>query len=408
MPGLSVTRDLQTGAGSDDIRVMIVDDSAVIRGLTARWIAEAAGVAVVATHANGRKAVEDVAISKPDVVILDIEMPEMDGLTALPLLLERHPGVVVIVSSTLSRRGAEISLRALSLGAAECIAKPDGSGRIASAAEYRRELFDMVTHLGARARARRAREGAVAAGTREQAAPARLPPEARGHLPEQATGGRAGSGPPVRRQAAEGARALRPYSSVPPRVLALGSSTGGPQALVQVLASCREVLARVPVLVVQHMPPTFTALLAEQLGRAAGLPAAEAKEGEAVVAGRIYVAPGGLHMLVACKEDAIVARLSDTPPEHFCKPAVDPLFRSVAQVFGPAALGVVLTGMGSDGGLGAAAIAASGGSVVIQDEETSVVWGMPGAVAAAGACAGIFPLPQIGGQLRELLRGSAR
>lgn len=401
----------------DRIRVMIVDDSAVVRGLMMRWIGEEPGIEVVAVHANGRTAVDDVAVSRPDVVILDIEMPEMDGLTALPLLLQRRPGLVVLVSSTLSRRGAETSLRALTLGAAECIAKPDGSGRIASAADFRRALIALVTQLGGRARRQRS-AGAPApsarpaeAPGREAAAPARAPvPDARPAearpetRPEPSHEARAA---PPRRSAAEGPP-LRPFSSVPPRVLALGSSTGGPQALTEVLTACREAAARVPVLLVQHMPPTFTALLAEQLGRVTGLPSAEARDGEEVKPGRIYVAPGGLHLTVAKEDRAVVARLRDTPPEHFCRPAVDPLFRSVAQVFGAASLGVVLTGMGSDGGLGAGAISDVGGSVLIQDEETSIVWGMPGAVRAAGACAAVLPLARIGARVSELLRGSGR
>ena len=305
----------------DDIRVMVVDDSAVIRGLTVRWLREVPGVDVVAVHANGRMAEDDVTVSKPDVVVLDIEMPEMDGFTALPLLLERRPGLVVLVSSTLSRRGAEISLRALTLGAAECIAKPDGSGRIASAADYRRELVELVTQLGAQARRRRglaapdprreapaasakteapakseifvkaeiftkadtsAREG-LAHGNQAGHGSGTLPPggashggnafhgaghaASTAHTPSAAASARpADPRPtPAKRSAGE-APPLRPFSSVPPRVLALGSSTGGPQALVQVLTACKEALVRVPVLVVQHMPPTFTALLAEQLG----------------------------------------------------------------------------------------------------------------------------------------------
>lgn len=445
---------------------MVVDDSAVIRGLTVRWLREVPGVDVVAVHANGRMAVEDVTASKPDVVVLDIEMPEMDGFTALPLLLERRPGLVVLVSSTLSRRGAEISLRALTLGAAECIAKPDGSGRIASAADYRRELVELVLQLGAQARRRRglaapdprreapalptkadtsvktdisAREGLAhgaqsshggqAGGTLSSGGSSHAggashsggaahggsathgagqAPASSAHAPSPAALRPADPRPaPVKRPAAE-APPLRPFSSMPPRVLALGSSTGGPQALVQVLTACKDALVRVPVLVVQHMPPTFTALLAEQLGRATGLPSAEARDGEEVVAGRIYVAPGGLHLVIEKEERAVVARLRDTPPEHFCRPAVDPMFRSVAQVFGASSLAVVLTGMGNDGGLGASAISGGGGSVVIQDEETSVVWGMPGAVRAAGAAAAVLPLAKIGQKLTDLLRGSGR
>lgn len=398
----------------DDIRVMLVDDSAVIRGLTARWLGETPGVKVVAVHANGRVAVEDVEASKPDVVVLDIEMPEMDGLTALPLLLQRRPGLMVLVSSTLSRQGAETSLRCLTLGAAHCIAKPGGSGRIASADDYRRELVDLVLQLGTKAARRHARP---ASSSSSYTSPSTAKAPARPAAPEPAkveTSPRVAAfmdrlreikpaTPPPRN-----GPALRPFSRVPPRVLALGSSTGGPQALVQVLKTCKDMLVRVPVLITQHMPPTFTALLAEQLGRATGLPAAEGQDGEEIVAGRIYVAPGGLHLIVEKDDRAVVTRLRDTPPEHFCRPAVDPMFRSVAQVFGAASLGVVLTGMGNDGGLGATAISNCGGSVLIQDEETSVVWGMPGAVRAAGAAAAVLPLDRIGVKIAELLRESGR
>ncbi|MFT0893132.1 chemotaxis-specific protein-glutamate methyltransferase CheB [Pseudochelatococcus sp. G4_1912] len=342
-------------------------------------------------------------------------MPEMDGLTALPILLERCPGVVVLISSTLSRRGAETSMRALSLGAAECIAKPDGSGRIASAAEYRRELLELVIQLGGRARRRSAASTTLApllsqaqstvssiAAMRDTRIDTGRPSEARQPIPAVAR-------PAIVRKAPQDApKALRPFSTVPPRVLVLGSSTGGPQALVEVLTSAKEALLKVPVLIVQHMPPTFTALLAEQLGRATSLPSAEAQDGEVIVAGRIYVAPGGMHLQVSRDDSNVIARLRDTPPEHFCKPAVDPLFRSAAQVYGASCLGVVLTGMGSDGGLGAVAVSDAGGSVVIQDEESSVVWGMPGAVAAAGGCAAILPLTQIGSKLKDLLRGNIR
>lgn len=402
----------------DDIRVMLVDDSAVIRGLTARWLGETPGVKVVAVHANGRVAVEDVEASKPDVVVLDIEMPEMDGLTALPLLLQRRPGVMVLVSSTLSRQGAETSLRCLTLGAAHCIAKPGGSGRIASADDYRRELVDLVLQLGSKAARRHSRPASSSSpSSYTSSTAARAPGRAATSEPAKAEISPRVTTfmerlreikPATSPSPSHNGPALRPFSRVPPRVLALGSSTGGPQALVQVLKTCKDMLVRVPVLITQHMPPTFTALLAEQLGRATGLPAAEGQDGEEIVAGRIYVAPGGLHLIVEKDDRAVVTRLRDTPPEHFCRPAVDPMFRSVAQVFGAASLGVVLTGMGNDGGLGASAISNCGGSILIQDEETSVVWGMPGAVRAAGAAAAVLPLDRIGVKIAELLREAGR
>ncbi|MPT24659.1 MAG: chemotaxis response regulator protein-glutamate methylesterase, partial [Starkeya sp.] len=198
---------------------------------------------------------------------------------------------------------------------------------------------------------------------------------------------------------------LRAYSRMPPGLLAIGSSTGGPQALTKLFADIGPTIGRVPVLVVQHMPPTFTAILAEHIARASGRRCAEGRDGEDLVAGQIYVAPGGLHMDVVQSGGVSRIRLMDSAPVNFCKPAVDPMFESVAGIYGAAALAVVLTGMGSDGARGALKIADFGGSVIAQDEESSVVWGMPGATAAIGACAGILPLVEIGPRVNRLLTG---
>lgn len=381
-----------TGAApaGDQIRVMIVDDSAVVRGLVSRWLEEEHDFAVVATHRHGRLAAQDMTHSRPDVVILDIEMPEMDGLTALPLLLKAKPDTVVLVASTLSQRGAETSLRALALGAADYVPKPDPTGRLATSADFRRELVEKVRHLGQRVRAR-------------SAAGQRLPLEA--SAPKPAAPVAAAPAPQSRPHASRGVEKLRPYSSVPARVLCIGSSTGGPQALMQFLQGAGPALARLPILIVQHMPPTFTTILAQHLGRAAKREAAEGVDGEPLVAGRIYVAPGGRHMLVEKVGDKPVIRLSDAPPVHFCRPAVDPMFESVAHVFGAATLGVILTGMGSDGARGALAIAEAGGSVIAQNEATSVVWGMPGAALAAGGCAAVLPIEEIGPKVSQLIVG---
>jgi two-component system chemotaxis response regulator CheB len=199
---------------------------------------------------------------------------------------------------------------------------------------------------------------------------------------------------------------LRPASAVTPRFLAIGSSTGGPQALMEVMKNLGPVFQRVPVVVTQHMPPTFTAILAEHLARAANVPAAEAKDGDALRPGRILVAPGGLHMTVAKGPEGPVIRLVDSPPVNFCKPAVDPLFESVSAVYGAATLAVVLTGMGADGAKGGVVIANAGGTVLAQDEATSIVWGMPGATAHAGACAAVLPLPHIAPKILQLVAAS--
>jgi two-component system chemotaxis response regulator CheB len=358
---------------------MIVDDSAFIRGIIGRWISDLPDIALVATHANGRRAADDVAKSQPDVVILDIEMPEMDGLTALPLILERRPGTTVIVASTLTRRGAEVSLKALTLGAADYIPKPEAGTGISTATDFRQDLIAKIRSLGLRGRRR-----APAAPPRPIESPAR--PATPEKLPR----------PPEK---------LRKLSATPVRLVVIGASTGGPQALTRLFGDAGQAFARVPVLVTQHMPQTFTAILAEHIAKAAGRPAAEGIDGEPLVPGRIYVAPGGRHMLLAGKAAEPVIRLTDEPPVNFCKPAVDPLFRSAADLFGAGTLAVILTGMGSDGAKGAVAVADAGGSVIAQDEATSVVWGMPGAAVAAGACSEVLPLGDIGPRIARILAG---
>ena len=198
---------------------------------------------------------------------------------------------------------------------------------------------------------------------------------------------------------------LRAFASVAPRILVIGSSTGGPQALNTVVASLRGMPVRAPVLITQHMPPTFTTILAEHLARAAGCPAHEGVDGEPILPGTIYVAPGGRHMRAARRDNAMVIALDDGPLVNYCKPAVDPLFASVAAAWGPSVLAVILTGMGSDGAKGGADIVAHGGSVIAQDEASSVVWGMPGAAAHAGICSAVLPLDQIAPKIKRLFSG---
>lgn len=381
-----------TGTLSEPIRVMVVDDSVVIRGLLGRWLQEEPNLAVVASHRNGRLAVDDVLKSNPDVVILDIEMPEMDGLTALPLLLEKKRNLVVVVASTLTRRNAEISLKALSLGAADYVPKPESNSGVTTSTEFRRELIEKVTNLGMRARSRTTPGSAPRPGAMPTAAPRS------GATPPPATGG--------------ALRALRPatftvraYSSARPRILTIGSSTGGPQALNVLFGEIGSSIGQVPVVLTQHMPPTFTAILAEHIAKAAGRPAAEGKDGEILKPGHIYVAPGGKHMILAKSGNDVAIRLTDGPPVNFCKPAVDPLFKSVVDIYGTATLAVILTGMGADGAEGVRSIGAVGGSVIAQDEETSVVWGMPGAAAHTGMCSDVLPINEIGRKVSKILLG---
>jgi two-component system, chemotaxis family, protein-glutamate methylesterase/glutaminase len=363
------------------IRVMVVDDSVVVRGLVGRWLAEEPDLKVVASLRTGVEAVEQLAHADPDVVILDIEMPELDGLATLPLLLRGKRDLVVIMASSLTRRHAEVSLKALSLGAADYVPKPASNRGVTTSPEFRRELTDKIRQLGRR---RRRAAGTPLPGT-ARAAPASEP--------------RRGAEP------AAPAFRLRPWSTHAPRVLLIGSSTGGPQALTAMLSRLGKVIERVPVLITQHMPPTFTTILAEHLTRASGRPVHEAAHGEGIAAGQIYVAPGGRHMLVSRRNAKPVIRLDDGPPINFCKPAVDPLFSSATEVWGSAALAVILTGMGSDGAHGAKAVVAAGGNVIAQDEASSVVWGMPGSAAHAGLCAAVLPLDAIAPKIASLLSG---
>ena len=363
------------------IRVMLVDDAVVVRGLFARWVEAEPDLEVVATLRTGRDAVNQLERVDPDVVVLDVDMPELDGIAALPLLLEKKRDLVVIMASTLTRRNAEISLRALSLGAADYIPKPGSNREVSASTAFRRDLIEKIRQLGLRAK--RLRHGIKARVSRPaKSAPSIVP------ATEEIT--------PLR---------LRQMPLTPPRVLVIGASTGGPQALNRLVVQIDTVIQRAPVLITQHMPPTFTAVLAEHLARVSKFPVREAIDGEEVNAGAIYLAPGGKHMKVERRDGTAVIAIDDGPMVNFCKPAVDPLFASAAQVWGNKVLALVLTGMGSDGLAGAKEIVAAGGHVIAQDEETSVVWGMPGQVTNAGLCSAVLPLPEIGGRITRLFTG---
>lgn len=366
---------------------MVVDDSAVIRGLISRWIAAEPDMEVARSLRTGLDAVNQIERINPDVAVLDIEMPELDGISALPLLLAKKRNLVVIMASTLTRRNAEVSLKALSLGASDYIPKPESSRELSAADTFRHDLLQKIRHLGARARGK-------SPGLPATASPPLAPA--------------AGSHDPARAAVAAPAHApvkMRAFSPGVPRALLIGSSTGGPQALMSLVAEIGSVIDKVPVLVTQHMPPTFTTILAEHLARASHRPAAEGVDGELVKPGHIYLAPGGKHMRVVKHAAGAAIALDDGPQVNFCKPAVDPLFTSAIEIWRNSILAVILTGMGSDGMRGGKDIVAAGGNVIAQDEASSVVWGMPGAAAHAGICSAILPLGQIAPKLVRMFSG---
>jgi len=359
---------------SAPLRVLVVDDSVVIRRLLSDALGKDPDLLVVGTAPSGRVALAKLSTAKPDVVTLDIEMPDMDGLATLRELHASHPSLPVIMCSGLTERGAAITLDALALGAADYVTKPSqGVDPHAFAATLAAKIKAVVSGAGRRPSA------LPVAGS----LPAR--PPANGNL-----------GPPRGTPQTLG-RANRAD------IIAIGASTGGPNALAALLPALPAGL-QVPVVIVQHMPPLFTRLLAERLGRGGPLPVREATDGALLQPGHVFIAPGDRHLVVEGPRSAPFVSLNVEPPENSCRPAVDVLFRSVAQVYGPSALAVVLTGMGQDGLRGAEQIRNMGGQVLVQDQASSVVWGMPGFVAQAGLADAVVPLAAMGEAIAGRLR----
>ncbi len=366
------------------IRVMVVDDAVVVRGLVGRWVNDEADMTTVGTFRGVKEALEGFKIAAPDVIVLDIEMPDITGLEAIPLFLKLAPKVSILMVSTLTQRNAEISLKALHLGAQDYVPKPESNSGVTTSTEFKRELMDKVRGLG----------------QKHKPAVAKKAPTAT-QQPTAATK----SAPQDVNQYSGGAIAMRPVSRTKPQILVIGCSTGGPQALQALMPQLVDVAKKIPILITQHMPATFTAILAEHIGKATNIPCREATYNDALKPNQILVAPGGLHMILAKQGDHIVATLEDSAPVNFCKPAVDPMFKSAASLYGASVLSIVLTGMGSDGALGGVAIANAGGTVVVQDEASSVVWGMPGATYNAKCCAAVLPLPEIGKFITKIVCG---
>ena len=355
------------------IRVMVVDDSVVVRKIVTDVLSGDPDIEVVGTAVNGRLALAKLEQLKPDLVTMDIEMPEMNGIEAVRAIRagmggRERRGVPIIMFSTLTERGASATLDALSAGANEYVTKPANVGSVGQSMEsVREQLIPKIKALTGRP---------ITAG------PARA----------------AAAAPPPRPPS------VRPGPPKKPAVLVIGSSTGGPEALARVLPQLPAGLA-VPVLIVQHMPPVFTRQFAQRLDRLSALRVVEAVDGTPLLPGTVHLAPGDHHLVVRGGARGPHTSLNQGPPENFCRPAVDPLFRSVVTVYDGAVLAVVLTGMGSDGRNGAGEIRTAGGAVVVQDQATSVVWGMPGAIASAGLADEVLPLDRIPDAITRHLAG---
>lgn len=377
---MSPTRSAHPSPAShpDPVRVMLCDDSPTVRSALARVLEAHPGIKIVSRVGDGQQAVAAFAslpwAGRPHVVLLDLEMPVMDGMTALPLLLKQEPRPAIIVASALTQKGASATMAALRAGAADYVPKPGAAGGGLADPVFQAELLAKV-------------KGWARVGRRAglSAASATAPASAMGRLMVPRPG------------------ALMPIRGL--RAIGIGCSTGGPQALTTLLRGLTRPL-RVPVIVVQHMPAGFTAMLADHLHRIGGLGCAEARDGETLLPGRLYLAPGDRHLLVdAGSGGGLIARLNEGPPENFCRPAVDPMLRSLSVASGGALLAVIMTGMGQDGLAGCQAVVAAGGAVLAQDEASSVVWGMPGAVARAGLAGALLPPEALAEQLLAAAAG---
>jgi two-component system chemotaxis response regulator CheB len=350
------------------IRILVVDDAVVFRRLVSDELSADPALEVVGTAANGRIALAKVPQVNPDLVILDVEMPEMDGLETLRELRKTYPRLPVIMFSALTERGAEATLDALALGATDYFTKPTNVGGLDASLEViRTQLIPEIKALCAKT------PGGAA-------------------LPAVARTGAAAPPPP----------AFRPGAI---QVVAIGASTGGPNALAEIFPRLPADFP-VPIVLVQHMPPMFTRLLAERLTAQSAIRVQEGTSGAVLQSGQAWIAPGDHHMIVVRDCTQVRLLVHQDPPENSCRPAVDVLLRSVAQTYGPNALSVILTGMGQDGLRGCEHVREAGGQVLAQDEVTSVVWGMPGYVARAGLADRVLPLNLIADEVLRRVRGT--
>lgn len=364
------------------IRVLVVDDSVVVRRVVMDELAAQPDIDVVGAAASGRTALEKLPQLEPDLVILDIEMPEMDGLTALTEMRRTHPRLPIIMFSSLTELGAAATLDALSRGASDFFAKPRSSGSLDDSRRViRKELLPAIRALCARL---------VGADLNKVAAtPTGGMSSAVGDGAKAASARPSGSPPSSSTSPSQASARLGRIELV-----AIGASTGGPNALADLFSALPRDFP-VPLLVVQHMPPMFTRLLADRLTKISPIPTTEAESGMELAPGRALIAPGDHHLILRRDGVRMRAVVNQEPPENSCRPAVDPLFRSVAELYGRHVLAVVLTGMGQDGLRGCEAIRAASGQILAQDEATSVVWGMPGAVSRAGLADAVLPLSEI-------------
>lgn len=360
------------------LRILVVDDSVVVRRMLSEMLSSDPGIESVSTASNGKIALARIPQLNPDAIILDVEMPEMDGLQTVAAIRRFNRTLPIIMFSTVTARSASATLDAIGLGANDYVTKPSSrSGTVGQLGLVYQDLLAKIRahcHYDANSVS-----GDVSGSVASGGSPTRSVTSAATSL--------------------SGLHLPATHASPGPiEAIAIGVSTGGPNALAMLLPAFPADLP-VPVFIVQHMPRLFTRLLAERLSSKTLIPVTEACPGDVVAPGRAWIAPGDFHMAVKRVGTRIIIQTNNNAPENSCRPAVDPLFRSIADVYGSRALGVILTGMGQDGLRGCEAIRARGGQILAQDEASSVVWGMPGFVARAGLAEKVVPLSELGAEI---------
>ncbi|MDX2095414.1 MAG: chemotaxis response regulator protein-glutamate methylesterase [Alphaproteobacteria bacterium] len=391
------------------ITILLVDDSEVVRFLFTKSLERDPDLRVIATATNGLEAIEMAKNYQPDIILLDIEMPLMDGLTALPKILAvAHRSKVFIISGD-SRSNARAAIESLELGASEFILKPGATGAL-NPQEFNEELRVKIKALiGPKERRAAPALPRPPANIRTAKSPASAPktaPSLKKMAPVTALRPPLANAP-ARAETPAAPISLQPAKTTSVHALAIASSTGGPEALLRIFTDLNGQLQHIPIFITQHMPPVFTTALAEHITRHAGRLCREAVDGEKVAAGMIYLAPGGYHLLVRQTGQETTLALTQDPPVNSCRPSADPMFASISHAYGRNVLGLVLTGIGADGCQGARRIVENGGSVIAQDKASSVVYGMPRSVAEAGLCEAVVPLDRMADHLmrRCSLRG---
>ncbi len=366
------------------VRVLVVDDTVVYRKIVSDILSETEGVEVVGVAANGKIALQKIEHYRPDIITLDLEMPEMDGLQVLRELRARQSDIAAIMLSAFTSDGAKATIKAMELGAMDFLLKPEGGSIEENRVLLKKDLCDRIKALAKKKNIQNILTGQTSLARKVRETPVRTDP-----------------GVISPRKPLSSSQVIQ--RSIKPRVVVIGISTGGPQSLSRMMPRLPDSLG-VPVLVVQHMPPMFTRSLAEDLNNKCALEVGEAVDGEALRSGRVLIAPGGRQMKIIQRGDMVEVCITDDPPENSCRPSVDYLFRSAAHVFGGAVVGVIMTGMGSDGTLGCRLLKRNHATIITQDEASCVVYGMPRQPAEEGLSDIIAPLDSLAHHITSLVQ----